>query len=575
MPPSEKTSLLAWRGYVAHALLFYRQNDLRGFGELLAIGRKFPWSAGRAPSWPGGEAGLLLRRGLLRRERYWGSFRLGPEALADFERAAALEPKNAWCRLLSGMAHEMARRYARAIVCFEEAMALEPSWNWPWILRGICRWYMADFEGCVADCRCASRLEPKDELALLFMARAKADLKDRSLVGDLDRALKLAPKSGFALSWRGRALFVMKKTPESLRELERSIKLLPRYDRGYSWLGVSCAELGRHARAARLLKKARKLNPYYPTTLYPLAEACFKLGWVDEAGRALRAAAFIDRQGVWVEHRISMSHPNPACRRSLKGLSDYIEERPRAAWAWAWRGQTRLLLQEYFAALEDLDRSLKLAPRAPWPYVWKGEALRRLGYPNEALSSFDKALALDAGLGWAFAAKGHCLLSLGRTQEALEALNASLVLQGQSPQALAWRGEALCRLERWQEAIPDLKQALELYPHARWIYRWLCQAHIKNGDLASAADALNSYAAGLCVLEGENRDPLEQLRRMPQEGGDSMAHWLGMGFKSLREGDFRRALELAGRALDFSFDPASKPALWLRDRAHENLGAFA
>ncbi|MBI3554104.1 MAG: tetratricopeptide repeat protein [Elusimicrobia bacterium] len=393
-----------WRGYIAHALLFYRQNDLKDFAQLLKIGREFSLGPGGAPPTsdrrPGRHVGLILS-GLRKSERYWGSLRFSAAALKDFERAARLAPGCVWAHLFCGMAHEMHRRYTRAIGCFERAAALEPRWSWPLVLRGICRWYQADFSGSVEDFVKAARLDPGSELPLLFMARAKADLRDRSLVRDLDKALRLAPRSGFALSWRGRAMFVLKKTPQALKDLERSIPLLPEYDRGYSWLGVSYAELGRWREALPLLRRARRLNPYYPTTLYPLARASIELGRWREAAEALKAAAAIDRNGVWVEHRISMSHPNPACLRSLRDLDSYIARAPRASWALAWRGQTELLLQNYRNALRDLDGALRLSPNDAWALLWRGETHRRLGDHARALADFDRALKLSRHLSWA------------------------------------------------------------------------------------------------------------------------------------------------------------------------------
>ncbi len=504
---------LAWRGYLSHALLFYRQNDLKGFPELLRLGRRLNVETSREPAVerylalktppqveralrrdPGDHV-LWVLRGLLRHERYWGSLRLGLDSLADFERAAALSPGSVWPHLLAGMALEMRRRYVQASRRFEDAMALRPEWSWPYILRGVCRWYLAEFPDSIRDFKTAARLDPKSDLPLLFLARAKADVRDRSLVKDLDRALKLAPRSGFALSWRGRALFLLKKTPASLCDLKRSIALLPDYDRGWSWLGVSLVEQGRCREAVGLLKKARRLNPYYPTTLYPLAQALLKLGKIDEAGEALKAGAFIDRQGVWVEHRISMSHPNPACLRSLRDLDAYIDRRPREAWAWAWRGQTRLLLQDYRQALSDLDRALGLAPKDAWAWVWRGETERRLGLVEEAARDFKKALRLDGSLSWPRAGLGWCALELGDPKRAVRWLDASLKRQGYCAPALAWRGEALARLGRWLEAGRDLEEALELHPRDHWILERLWVALWRRGDRAGALAALKTYSA--------------------------------------------------------------------------------
>jgi tetratricopeptide (TPR) repeat protein len=494
-PESEHPAALVWRGYISHALLFYRQNNLAGEEGLLDMGRKLRLGPGGAP--PGKhprESALsrqLVLRGLTKHERYWGSLRLSEESLADFERAADQPSPCAWAHLFSGMVHEMHRRYTRAIRSFDRAIALEPRWSWPYVLRGICRWYQADFRGSVAEFARASKLDPKSELPLLFMARAKADLRDRSLVKDLDKALKLAPESGFALSWRGRAMFVLKKTPKALSDLERSIPPLPDYDRGYSWLGVSYAELGQWKKALPLLERARALNPYYPTTLYPLARSHMEMGNWKEAADALKAAADIDRSGVWIEHRISMSHPNPAALRSLRELDRYITKFPKAAWAWAWRGQTDLLLQNYQRALSDLDAALTLAPADPWARVWRGETLRRLGDWPTALEEFDRALKKSPDLSWAHAGRGLCLLKLGDARAALKSLERSLKLQGHCAPALAWRGQALFALGRFRDAAESFEAALELHPQDHWLDAWLWKAKARLGDWSGARQALS------------------------------------------------------------------------------------
>jgi tetratricopeptide (TPR) repeat protein len=486
-PESNALAAAVWRGYIVHSLLFYRQNNLKNFTELVQMGGGVSLKPSRFE--PGGHA-FHVQRGLLRYERYWGSLRLSDSSLPEFERAVALEPDSVWGHLFCGMTHEMHRRYTRAIACFDRAHALRPRWSWPLILRGICRWYLAQFKEAVTDLSAAARLDPKSELPLLFLGRAKADLRDRSLLQDLDRALALAPDSGFALSWRGRAFFILKKNPQALADLRRSIRALPDYDRGYSWLGVSYVEMGQWARALPLLEKANRLNPYYPTTLYPLAQAAMRLGKWKKAESALKAAADIDRHGVWVEHRIHMSHPNPACLRSKIELDRFLARSPQAAWAWSWRGQTELLLKNYERAIADLDEGIRLAPREPWAYAWRGEAYRRRGLCREAGQDFRRAITLSPKLSWAHAGLGYCLLHEGRLRPALAALNRSLRLQGHCPQALAWRAEAQYRLGSFAEAVRDWESSLELYPHDPLVYGWLWKAKARLGDWQGVLKAL-------------------------------------------------------------------------------------
>lgn len=498
-------------------MLFYRQNDVSNVKELIKTGRgldKRKNSPRRPGAPPGGAPGALrLRRsaiketkkiteagrelaiGLSSPEKYWGSLLLGREARSHFDRAAALAPESAWPHLLAAMSLEMGRRYVQATLRLDKAIALRPGWGWPFILRGVCRWYLAQFREAAADLRTASRLMPESELPLLLLARAKSDLRDPSMTRDLDRALALKPRSGFVLSWRGRALFVLSRMPGALKDLRHSIKALPRYDRGWSWLGVSCAELGRWREAERLLTRARKLNPYYPTTLYPLARARMELGRWSDAGRALREAARIDRQGIWVEHRINMAHENPACLRSIADLDRYLARRPRTPWAWAWRGQTKLLLGRFLAARQDLDHAVKLAPSDPWARIWRAEVWRRQGYTAKAFADYRKASRLAPALSWPLAGLGWCLLESGQPMAALGSLNRSLRLHSRCAEALVWKGQALLELRRPREAVDALREAAELQPHGPWLKLLLARAAARAGDFQGALEPLRAFSS--------------------------------------------------------------------------------
>jgi tetratricopeptide (TPR) repeat protein len=613
-----------FRAFISHSLIFYRQNDLKGFEEFIRLGRELPLGPGGEPrhspsplpsscheghGWPEAlkavrlfderkalrllnaavrrdpkNPSFLILRGFLRAEPWWGSRRLSEGSIADFRAALALDPDALWARMGLGMALEMRRLFTQAAEQFEAASRLAPRWAWPRIFRGVCLWYLAEPRRAAEVFAEAARLDPRSDLPLLFEARAKADYRDRSLVKDLDRALRLAPDSGFALSWRGRAMFVLTRLPEALGDLRRSIELLPDYDRGWSWLGVSLLELGRVREAVPLLRRARALNPYYPTTLYPLSGALMRLKRWDEAGRILREAAAVDRAGVWVEHRISMSHPNPAALRSRADLDRYLEKRPRSAWALAWRGQTELLLQNYGRALGDLSRAAALDPKDPWARLWRGETLRRLGEWEAARADFDAALKLDKTLSWAHAGRAECLLSLGRPAAALAAVTRSLKLWERCGPACALRGRILLALGRPAEAAASLRRAVELHPQDRWTRRLLARAEAGGrarrapGPRAEAAfepDRLAEDAAALglraCARALRRGDAGAALGSCADDRRRESRLYRLRGWLKLSTGDAAGAAEEASRALDETLDPSDAAALWLRARARAVL----
>src|SRR5207302_5674390 len=145
----------------------------QGFRELLRLGRALPLGPGGFPGRPlpplfeGGpgwaeafealwqndesdafrlltqairraprEASFYVLRGFVQGERYWGSRRLSPESIADFEKALSLDPDNLWAHVGLGMALEMRRRYTLARAHFEAASRIAPRWAWPHVFRG-------------------------------------------------------------------------------------------------------------------------------------------------------------------------------------------------------------------------------------------------------------------------------------------------------------------------------------------------------------------------------------------------------------------------------------------------------
>jgi tetratricopeptide (TPR) repeat protein len=601
-----------FRGYIAHSLLFYRQNDLKGFPELLTLGRGLHlgeggstrrplpplldggrgWAQAFEAIWQNDEKkalrllnqaikmaprnpSFLVLRGFLQGERYWGSRRLSKKSSEDFEKALALDPSNLWAHMGAGMALEMRRRFTQARAHFEQASKLAPRWAWPHVFRGVCLWYQSEFKQSIDAFKQAAKLDPKGELPLLFSARAKADMRDRSLIPDLNKALKLAPDSGFALSWRGRAMFVLTRLPEALDDLRRSCSLLPDYDRGWSWLGVSLIEQGKLKQSIPLLLKARKLNPYYPTTLYPLAGALMKLHRWEKAGEVLREAADIDRSGVWIEHRISMSHPNPAAMRSRADLERFLVHSPRTAWAWAWKGQTELLLQNYGKALGDLTKALALDRRDAWARVWRGETLRRLGEWEASLADFSAALKLSPSLSWAHAGRGDCLLALGKAPLALRSLDESLSLQDFCGPAHAIRGRALLALGRRKEAEAAFAVALELHPQDVWIKKLLEPRREENPMASFETSRLISDARELglkeCAQALAKGDATRALAACANDARREARLYRMRGWLKLHCGDAAGAAEDASRALDATLDPTDAGAVWLRERARAAL----
>src|SRR5262249_12062973 len=105
-------------------------------------------------------------------------------AVADFDEAIRLEPKNALLFNARGVAYSAKRDYGRAMADFDEAIRLEPKGAAAFLNnRGLARHSMNDYDGAIADFDEVIRLAPNYALACYNRANAYR------VKGDNDRAI--------------------------------------------------------------------------------------------------------------------------------------------------------------------------------------------------------------------------------------------------------------------------------------------------------------------------------------------------------------------------------------------------
>jgi tetratricopeptide (TPR) repeat protein len=75
----------------------------------------------------------------------------------------------------------------------------------------------------------------------------------------------------------------------------------------------------------------------------------------------------------------------------------------------------------YGAAINDLNRAVKLDRKNPFLLYYRAKALRAQKKPADALNDFDLAIKLDPEYAFAHLHRGDCLTDLGRVTEAIDA----------------------------------------------------------------------------------------------------------------------------------------------------------
>ncbi len=186
-------------------------------------------------------------------------------AIADFDQAIGLDPKNPDVYSLRGMACRSKGDFDRAIADFDQAIRLDPKNTDAYTVRGMAWQTKGDLARAIADYDQAIQIDPKDTRAYTVRGVAwagKGDL-DRA-IADYDQAIRLDPKNAAVYDNRGIA-WAAKGDPErAVADYDQSIRLAPKNASWYFHRGLSHLYAGVLPTALDDLNQASELNPRHP-----------------------------------------------------------------------------------------------------------------------------------------------------------------------------------------------------------------------------------------------------------------------------------------------------------------------
>ncbi|MFF8936530.1 tetratricopeptide repeat protein [Streptomyces paradoxus] len=185
-------------------------------------------------------------------------------ALTDLDEALSLHPEDAQGRAIRGDYLRIEDRYDEALRDLDEAIRLDPGTHIAWASRGAIRFNRGDLEAALADLTQALELKPDYPWALTRRARVWRVLghPDRQMA-DLDHSVSLNTGWPWSRCERGDALRIAGRDEEAVADLDVALALDPTYTSAYASRGESLARLGRHADALADLNKAVESRPGY------------------------------------------------------------------------------------------------------------------------------------------------------------------------------------------------------------------------------------------------------------------------------------------------------------------------
>jgi tetratricopeptide (TPR) repeat protein len=372
-------------------------------------------------------------------------------AVADFEKARALDPRNAPNYFNLGMLHHQRGEITRALEDYRLGLALAPddtgaNESYARLLMDAHRYREA-----VAPLEKLKRNSPSN-LSLrvaLVESYLKASLNDQAEqeIQEVVNAPNCSTNDQLSLA----KLLAENKQPDASRwVLEQVIQAAPDLADAHGGLGIVLTEMGRYKEATNELQRAVRLSP-------------------DSAEYAMRYA-----------EALLLSKQYPAAMDFLKSVKDRFGKLPeyRYKLGLAYYGSA-----DYISAIDELEGVVRENPNLDRAQYFLGHSYSATGDLAKAEIYYRKALALHPQDASYYAALGHALKRDNdqKTDEAIGYLQKALQLDPSD--TLSKQDLALCyeKKGRYPEAERLLVDVLREQPELVAVHRVLARVYYRQG----------------------------------------------------------------------------------------------
>jgi lipoprotein NlpI len=200
-------------------------------------------------------------------------------AIQDYDHALRLNPDYAFSLLRRGLAYHGKNDHTRAIQDYSRAIELSPNYSAAFNNRGNVYRDMRDYDRAIQDYDEAIRLNPAYTLAFNNRAIAYRSKRDYGrALADHEVAARLDPKGARHKSM-GHTLFYLGRMGESAEAMARAIKVAPKDGYAMLWRYIAMAkQTGIDNASLELSEHAAKLTE----SLWPTPIIYYYVGKIDE-----------------------------------------------------------------------------------------------------------------------------------------------------------------------------------------------------------------------------------------------------------------------------------------------------
>ena len=397
-------------------------------------------------------------------------------AIADYGQAIALEPSFAFLYYNNrGQVYTAKEDYDHAISDLNQSIALNPNYVAAYISRGLAQYRRNDFDRAIADFDHALMLDDKNVEAYIDRGLSyyrKHDLNNT--IADLTKAVTLNPKSVLGYYARGTVYLNNAEYDKAIDDFGRMIEATDKPDdREFAYLqyGDAFSAKDDYEHAIADYTEAIKIDPKDVSPVAKRGQLFFKRGEYD--------LAIADYNKV-----------DELCRQDL--CSD-----DGNAWVHINRGSAFDNKGEYDLAIADYTEAIKIAPKEATPLVNRGSAFEKKGEYDLAIADYNKAeelcgqdlcsddekVAVHEGRGFAFYSKDDY-------EHAIADYTEGIKIDPKNMRGYFDRGLLELYTGTAFNARNDLGQATELDPKFAYAALWLDIANKRSNLPSHLADAV-------------------------------------------------------------------------------------
>lgn len=429
----------------------------------------------------------LMERGklLLDQRRY-------DDALADFDRAQALNPADVSPAAHAALAAAWKRDFARAEKALAAATALDPRNVVVMRAHGLLAEQKGDHAAAVAAYTAALEAHPADGFSLEHRSRARSETKDLDgALADLTAILRAAPQSAAAHANRALVLEKQRKFDEASKDAAAAIGIAPD-DASFRLIaGRIVLAAGQTEEAFKAFSEAIRLSP--SALAYAARSSARRAG--DRTGQIadLDAAIRLDPKYAWgVRRKAFLQGAAGDHAGAMATIAAGLAAQPGESSLLSARAYSRSDVGDLDGALADWALAIEARPTDEAAYAARADILLRQGKGEDALK---EAVAVVAAMPASVSARltaGGIYRAAGRAAEAMRVTEEAVALEP-SPRAYTVRGN-IRPDEDVAGKMADYEQALGIDP--RYGPAIAAKAALQNrqGDPASA---VMTYSAAL------------------------------------------------------------------------------